>query len=422
MGTELKRALAFTDLVESTHLKIVGDKYNSDLSAFPPLSAEDFWSMLQKYLLFDEPTSRCTRLKKFMARQLKYSVAREKDLNNAKQDKQDELFDAIYGGRPTPDSSRLLSVLLALEEIGCFEEIAFASWAIESGASEPSQGHSSQFRRGLETWFQDANLSPGQIHWLNHCFVATPDWSYLKGDGPWSGSMLAAFLLAALKQIDEKFIAEAKFDAKFFASVHAGFLRLLQVFRSDLPGGFMPRTIVIVEGPTEEVLLPRFAKVMGVDFQSQAFMIVSAGGAKQVAKRYLFLRDLVALPIVCILDRDAEEQASLISDAVRDCDRLFVLRSGEIEDTFDTATFARHLNKYLESFHGLVRPVAPDEITGRGSRKAVLNKLWKERKLGDFDKIAFAKSIADSLDTARDVPEEFVQIVKFLAEVAAENG
>lgn len=422
MGTELKRALAFTDLVESTHLKIVGDKHNSDLSEFPPLSPDDFWSMLQKYLIFDEPSSRCTRLKKFIARQLKYSVSGERDLNNASQDKQDELFDAIYGGRPTADSSRLLSVLLALEEIGCFEEIAFASWAIESGLSETTQLPACEFRRGLRDWFQSANLSPGQMQWLNHCLVATPDWSHLNTDGPWSGNMLAAFLLQALKQIDEKFTADTVFDTKFFAAVHARFVRLLKTFRSDLPGGFIPRIIVIVEGPTEEVLLPSFAKVMGIDFQREAFMIVSAGGAKQVAKRYLFLRDLVALPIVCILDRDAEEQALVIGDSARDCDRLFVLRAGEIEDTFDPATFVRHLNKYLEIFPGSVRPVVPAELSGKGSRKAILNKLWKERKLGDFDKIAFAESIAASLDTARDVPEEFVQIVKFLAEVAAENG
>ncbi len=151
-------------------------------------------------------------------------------------------------------------------------------------------------------------------------------------------------------------------------------------------------------------------------------MIVSAGGAKQVAKRYLLLRDLVAIPIVCIFDRDAEEQAALITDTIRDCDRLFVLQAGEIEDTFNSKSFARHLNRYLEVFPGSVQPVLEGDVPSGVSRKAILAKLWKARKLGDFDKIAFAESVARGLDTAGDVPSEFVQILRFLAEVAAENA
>ncbi len=411
-----------TDLVRITHLKIAGDKSNSDLGEFATLSADDFWSMLQKYVAFDEPSSRCTRLKKFMVRQLKPASAKDKEFSAASQDEQDHLFDAIYGGRPTTEACRLLSVLLAVEEIACFDEIAFASWSIESGTQVPGPLQSGQFWRALQLWFNEANLSQGQIRWLNHCALATPDWSLLRGDGPWNGVSLAIFFTEALRQIEEQFPDGAVFDTKSFARAHARFARLLKSFRSDLPADFIPQAMVIVEGSTEEVLLPCFGKVFGLNFQSQAFMVVSAGGAKQVAKRYLLFRDLVAMPIVCILDRDAEEQSALIGDCIRDCDKLFVLTSGEIEDTFETVAFTRHLNQYLESFPGSVRPVAPADFPPGASRKSQLNKLWKERRLGDFDKIAFAASIAAHLDTASDVPEDLTRILKFLAEVAAENA
>lgn len=377
--------------------------------------------MLQKYLAFDEPSSRCTRLRKFIARQLKPATSKEKDLSATAQDEQDNLFNQIYGGDPTSEACRLLSVLVAIEELTCFDEIAFASWAIECGSQAVGPLQTSQFWKSLQVWFEEANLSPGQIRWLNHCALATPDWSSLRSEGPWSGNSLSVFLTEALRQIEEQFAGGTVFDTKSFARSHARFVRLLKSFRSDLPADFIPQAIVIVEGPTEEILLPRFGKVSGLDFQSEAFMIVSAGGAKQVAKRYLFLRDLVALPIVCLLDRDAEEQSALIGDCIRDCDKLFVLSAGEFEDTFDPVAFSRHLNRYIESFPGAVRPVAPADFSAGASRKSQLNKLWKERKLGDFDKIAFAESIAKNLDAASDVPEELTRVLKFLAEVAAEN-
>ena len=422
MGLELTRALGFNDSVQTTHLKIVGNKFNFDVGEFPAPVADDFWSMLQKYLAFDEPSSRCTRLKKSIAKQLKSTQAKEIDLSVASQDAQDRLFDAIFGGRPSDNPSRLLSVLMGLEEIARFDEIAFASWSMESGAQEPDLVQTGEFWTGLQKWFADANLSQGQIRWLNHCAAATPNWSLLKDSGPWNGSPLALFVCEALKQIEAQFTSDTVFDTKNFARAHARFTKLLKLMRTDLPGDFLPDAIVIVEGPTEEVLLPRFGNALGMNFQSEAIMIVAAGGAKQVAKRYLFLRDLVAQPIVCVLDRDAEEQAAVITDTLRDCDRLFVLEAGEIEDTFESGAFARYLNSYLESFPGSVQPVAPSDFPVGTSRKAILGKLWKERKLGDFDKIAFAESIAQSLDTAGDVPKEFVRILKFLAEVSADNG
>ncbi|MBS1956751.1 MAG: hypothetical protein JST89_21360 [Cyanobacteria bacterium SZAS-4] len=422
MGLRHKRALCFTDLVQTTHLKIVGDKFNLDVSELPAPFADDFWSMLQKYLLFDEPSSRCTRLKKSIAKQMKSPRAKEIDLSVANQDEQDRLFDAIFGARPNSDTSRLLSVLLGLEEIARFDEITFASWSIEAGPAETNSLRGTDFWKGLDQWFAAANLSAGQIRWLHHCAVASPNWSALKESGPWSGVSIAIFLLQALKQIENQISAETVFDTKTFATAHAHFNKLLKSMRPELPGHFMPNAIVIVEGSTEEVLLPRFGQVLGMNFQAEAIMIVSAGGAKQVAKRYLFLRDLVAIPIVCILDRDAEEQSALIADTIRDCDRLFVLQAGEIEDTFNSKSFARYLNSYLESFPGSVQPVVEGDVPAGASRKAVLARLWKARKLGDFDKIAFAESVAHSLDTASDVPVEFVQILKFLAEVAAENA
>ncbi len=404
-------------------MKTSGDRPDLEITGLAAPSAEDFWSMLQKYLSFDEPSSRCARLKKAVAKQLKAPPSKDIDLNSTSQYQQDCLFDAVFGGRPSDNASRLLSVLLGLEEIARFDEIAFASWANEIGPEESNGNQSSDFWQGLRQWFEGANLSASQTRWLMHCALTTPAWIQLTSAGPWSDDPIKIFLLNALEQVKILVSTRAPdtFDPKVFARAHAQFTKLLAELRAQLPGDFLPQVIVIVEGPTEAVLLPRFAASMGIDLQANAIMIIPAGGAKQVSRRYLFLRDLVALPIVCILDRDAEEQAGVINDTIRDCDKLFVLEAGEIEDTFEIGTFVRQLNLYLESFHGSVQPLSTSDFPSKVSRKIILNKLWKARKLGDFDKIAFAESIARNLNDEADVPREVVIILKFLAEVAAEH-
>ncbi|HEY9676514.1 MAG TPA: TOPRIM nucleotidyl transferase/hydrolase domain-containing protein [Drouetiella sp.] len=416
-----KRAHVLGWLHRFRHLKI-DNKINLAPNNLAQLTADEVLSVVQKLLFFDEPSSRCARLKKVVAKQLKASAVKESELNALSQQQQDVLFDAVFGARPNQPVDRLLSVLIGLEDITRFDEIAFDSWAHEAGnsksqLSDVADATDSSFWNALKRWLEAANLSNSQIEWLIHCAIATPAWHVLNDET----NSLSAFLQTAHRQLMSSYSERETFEERDFSLAHAKFTKLLHEFRALLPTEFLPQAVVIVEGPTEELLLPKFAQTLGTDLKSFAVMIVSAGGAKQVARHYLLLRDIAAVPIVCLLDKDAEEQATIISDSIRDCDKLFVLQSGEIEDTFEASAFARYLNLYLETMPGSLQSVSAKDFPTGVARKSLLAKLWKSRKLGDFDKIDFAETIAKNIRTASDVPAEFHAVLKFLVEVAAEH-
>jgi hypothetical protein len=162
----------------------------------------------------------------------------------------------------------------------------------------------------------------------------------------------------------------------------------------------LPNFVLLVEGPTEVLLLPRFAALLDFNFSGAGAMVVPAGGANQVAKNYLYLREVLRLPIFVLLDRDAEEQNEILQSSLRDDDRLHVLADGEIEDVLTTDAFVPLLNKYIHSLPMVVSDtlsIRDEEFASALPRTRILDRLWKERNLGKFDKLGFAKFVSGEL-------------------------
>ena len=59
---------------------------------------------------------------------------------------------------------------------------------------------------------------------------------------------------------------------------------------------------VIVEGVTEEILIPAFARLMGVDLVQEGILVQSAGGKNQVYNLYQRFADALAIPVLVVLD------------------------------------------------------------------------------------------------------------------------
>jgi hypothetical protein len=130
-----------------------------------------------------------------------------------------------------------------------------------------------------------------------------------------------------------------------------------------------------------------------------------------VARRYLTIKDTVRLPIVCVLDGDAEAAAAIVEDSLRAIDQLVSLQVIELEDSYPHDQLLFLLDEHLHKFgQSLTRSelVLPD--TGR--RKQALDKLFRDRGLGDFDKIAFAHNVVESCKSSDDVPAEMAKIVE----------
>jgi hypothetical protein len=171
-----------------------------------------------------------------------------------------------------------------------------------------------------------------------------------------------------------------------------------------LAGKLRPNLLLLVEGQTEAIVLPHCARLSGLSFSQLGVEVIASGGAKQVARRYLTIKDTVRLPIVCVLDGDAEHSAELFEDAMRDCDQLVSLAVVELEDGWLLYLLEEHLANLTLSQCEFAVPES-------GRRKDALNKIYRDRGLGDFDKIGFANEVVASCKKSTDVPLEMAIVL-----------
>jgi hypothetical protein len=192
-------------------------------------------------------------------------------------------------------------------------------------------------------------------------------------------------------------------------------LLVAQKVASKIRERIRPSLIVLVEGQSELIVLPHFARLKGQSLESMGALIIASGGAKQVVRRYLTMKDVLSIPIVCVFDGDAEDSSVMIEEALRDRDGLFCLEASELEDTYSYEQLVKILNLQFVQ-NGQTLASESFDIPRDGPRKNALNKLFRSRGLGDFDKIAFAKSTVDLALSWEDVPLEMSRVIDLVGE------
>jgi len=173
------------------------------------------------------------------------------------------------------------------------------------------------------------------------------------------------------------------------------------------------KLIVLVEGATEEVLLPLFSAVEGIDFEKTGIELVAAGGKNQVARIYAEINLGVNLPIFIILDADAQEIADEIRKIIRPQDRLYLISGGEFEDILPDELICRATNSY----YGLTGKINKEEISVNSRKTLTLSNLWKQKGFGEFKKAEFAQIIAENIKTSADLSEEMRKIILNIQEM-----
>jgi len=371
---------------------------------------------------------------------------------------QNKIFAQIFGvENPQFESAdqnqqnicRTISALVAYEDLKRFERLAFDMW-YQNKDFHDAKICNSDFLRQLFGERMD-RFQPSEIAWLDFWVSNAFAWHKLFDS---EFARIEQSIGLALSRILEAFRNRVYSDATLHPiSVWVSLRPDLQKLFS---GGFLCEKIMLVEGQTEVILLPALAKLLNIDLIEISAYIDPCGGAQQVAKQYLNLRDTVSLPIMCLLDGDAVEQAELISDSLRDCDRLLTLRKGEIEDLFLEETIFHCLQIYLsemgfldsiqfEDLHVEPEPAPqaqshaqlqlpfqsrfviqppqqpvqqqPQQPEPKVRRRVeILDRLCRARGLGDFDKVAFAKVLSEKIERA-EVPEEAKVILNQLKDL-----
>lgn len=176
---------------------------------------------------------------------------------------------------------------------------------------------------------------------------------------------------------------------------------------------FPEKLLIIVEGATEEKLLPVFSEKMGVDFYKTGVQLIAAGGKNQVIRIYKEIYKKLSIPILVILDADAQNIAEEIKPVLSEKDRIFILPEGEFEDILPVDLILKAVNK----FYRLTTNINKDEIDLVSPRVEALSNLWKEKGLGEFDKVAFAKIIAENVIDIGDFSPSIKKIISLIKEM-----
>jgi hypothetical protein len=380
-------------------------------------SDQEYWTAIQRLWTFEEPSNRWGRLCKSAAKIASSTYTFD---TNAKSKESEEVpFHEIYGPADSASSrsSAFFAICFALAEIDRYQDGAFR-YCVQNNVQ--GEGFAPIKSLLLHT-VEKRSLSTPQSSFLEHCVRSTPDWTRLLENGPWANDQRVDFIRSVLKEIlnlslheADNGIANGALNDYFFAFENIFHMTELAK-RSQLPSGFLPKRLLLVEGATEQILLPHFAECIASDWNERAVLVIPAGGANQVVRRYPVLRAQLKLPIDCLLDGDVSSHAQLVASQLKQGDRLYVLESGAIEEAFPRDQIVDLVNAYFDtSGVGLIfTPVTLQELDSATNQES-MEKLWRKRNRGSFDKTGFAKVVAESITTAGQIPAEIRNLINDL--------
>ena len=166
--------------------------------------------------------------------------------------------------------------------------------------------------------------------------------------------------------------------------------------------------VILVEGITEEILLPAFSKLLGYDFYAKGIQIIPAGGKNQVVKMYYNLAKELKIPIFVLLDKDAEENISQIKPRLRKQDRIHLVSCGEFEDLLPKNLIIRTVNSHFKNFIS----ISEDEFIEELPTAKILDLIFKKKGLHEFKKAEFAKLVRENIISISDVSPEIIAIIE----------
>lgn len=177
-------------------------------------------------------------------------------------------------------------------------------------------------------------------------------------------------------------------------------------FRKKYGLRFPVEKVILCEGITEEILLPKFSQLAGFDFDKNGIKLIGAGGKNQVAKLYCELKNELKIPIFVLLDADATETAEIIEEIIRPSDKIHLIKHGEFEDIFSLNLIKRTINN---RFNNICECAICDFKKNEPMTKT-LSEFYRLHELGDFQKADFAKELAQNLKYKTDLTEEIIEI------------
>lgn len=169
------------------------------------------------------------------------------------------------------------------------------------------------------------------------------------------------------------------------------------------------QVLVLVEGNTEELILPVIANVLGYDLNQEGILIQAVGGKNQMLQTYIRYTEHLAIPIIIILDKDAESLIPDLNHYQRPQDSVCLLEEGEFEDIYQPDVIVKTVNKFYQPLQPL--RVSQVKTKPAESRAKLLQSLWQDLGLGLFDKVEFAEHLIQTMTSEKHLSAAMKQLI-----------
>lgn len=213
-----------------------------------------------------------------------------------------------------------------------------------------------------------------------------------------------------LQHLDYK---SAPINLKFLIKVVSEFesenidIEKLKYIREKYSLLFPIEKLIIVEGITEEILLPVFASKIKSDFNKNGVFILGAGGKSKSPTLYFKLKDKLKIPVVLLFDSDAKEICSSLQEQIKNKDKTILIESGEFEDIISINLLKRALNNEYQP----VTPIIKEELHIYKKMCENIENFYRTRHLGEFKKSKLSKIIAKNVKYDTDITDEIKKII-----------
>lgn len=165
--------------------------------------------------------------------------------------------------------------------------------------------------------------------------------------------------------------------------------------------------ILIVEGITEENLLPVFANKLNLNFDKNGIYILGAGGKSKSPSLYLELKNKVKMPIILLFDSDAIEICDYLNNILNKKDKSIIINNGEFEDIISLNLIKRTLNNEYKP----ASPLSKFDLHLHNKMCENIEHFYRTRHLGEFKKSRLSKLIAQNVKYKTDITNEIKNII-----------
>ncbi|MBQ4122697.1 ATP-dependent endonuclease [bacterium] len=205
--------------------------------------------------------------------------------------------------------------------------------------------------------------------------------------------------------INLKFLIKAN---KTFSKKNPATIKKIEELREKNLLKFPITKLLIVEGITEEILLPVFAAKLHSNFEQKGIYILGAGGKSKSPDLYLKLKEKLKIPVLILFDNDAQEIYELLKQNLLKKDKTIIIKKGEFEDIISLNLLKRSINKEYINYDKILKKDL--QIYNRMCQN--IEYYYRTRKLGEFKKAKLAKLLAENVKYNTDITEEIKTIIK----------